>query len=60
MSTKPIEDCAPACEGCGNDEEGLALAEYEDPGDPSVGYGPIKEVLCDSCADKRLGVNALD
>ena len=38
------------CDSCGCDDEGLRLAEYEDEGDPSVGYGPITETLCDDCA----------
>lgn len=43
------------CDSCARDDEGLHLAEYEDPGDPSVGYGPITELLCDDCA-KHLGL----
>ena len=41
------------CEGCGNSEDGLHLAEYTDEGDPSVGYGPITMVFCDVCAKEK-------
>ena len=41
------------CEECGNDAEGLALSKYEDPGDPSVGYGPITATMCDRCAEHK-------
>lgn len=57
----PVEGCefcteelAPdSCASCGASGEGVSLADYEDPGDPSVGYGPITEVLCDECAEHK-------
>jgi hypothetical protein len=35
------------CDSCG---EPGALSEYTDEGDPSTGYGPVTEKLCDGCA----------
>jgi hypothetical protein len=40
-----------ACECCG--EESVSVCDYTDEGDPSVGYGPITESLCDECAEHK-------
>jgi len=41
------------CAYCGAYGDGVHLAWYEDAGDPSVGYGPDVELLCDECAGRK-------
>lgn len=52
--TRPIQavepETLPACDSCGASGDGVELQEFEDSGDPNVGYGPIVMTLCDDCA----------
>ena len=51
---EPIQETQPECDSCG--AVVVPVGDYEDPGDPSVGYGPITETLCEECAE-RVGAS---